>query len=272
MATYNATLEIIRLFDSPIKLCSITLNNDDLKKIGAFFSHPVSEFAGDKTGQITLDLKIKRNTLYFTEQSQSNSVNDLIFSLKSAYIYKMIVDKGLNDPSAILFQGSLRLADIIKLFEVTGRHLRHNLCDEQFKAIYREMIDIGNRPLLDVNFFENSNVYVKWLSNVLNDYTSYEQITKMEVSVLEREGLLNESLVQKQSQFIKDKNFHYYLVEENADYLKEIVVASKRKRMDRSPVYLLRDEITDQPIGSRKEASVFSELFDEKDENLTINF
>lgn len=183
------------------------------------------------------------------------------------------MEKGLNDPSKIIFQGSLNITDIIKLFEVNGRHLRQNLCDEQFNAIYKEMINTRNASI-DPKEFNKSNVYVSWLSNILNMYTPYEQITRTEVEILEREGLLDADLILKQKDFLRGKGLDYYLLKMEEPYWREFMVASKKKNISRSEIELLRNTIAGCEIeGALTSKNSFKRIFDRyRDNDLSLEF
>ena len=273
LSLYGPFADIARFLSAPTKLCSITFDSEDIKKIKPFFAGLFADVNRDSSDQITLDLKIKDCSLYFTEQGQSKSIKKLDFYLGNAYLYNTIVEKGLNDPPKIIFQGSLELADIIKLFEVTGRHLRQNLCDEQFNAIYKEMINTRNASI-DPKELKKSNVYVSWLSNILNMYTFYEKITQLEVDVLKEKGLLNEDLVLKQAEFLKGKSLDYYLLKTEEPYWREFMVASKKKNITRSEIKLLRNSLAGCKIdGMCASKGLFKRIFNRcKNEDLSLEF
>lgn len=273
LSLYGPFADIARFLSAPTKLCSITFDSEDTKKIKPFFAGLFADVNRDSADRITLDLKIKDCTLYFTEHGQSRSIKKLDFYLGNAHIYNTIVEKGLNDPSKIIFQGSLNITDIIKLFEVNGRHLRQNLCDEQFNAIYKEMINTRNASI-DPKEFKESNVYVSWLSNILNMYTPYERITRMEADVLRREGLLNEDLVLKQKEFLKGKDLDYYLLKMEEPYWLEFMTASKKKNVPRSETELIRNTIAGCEIeGALTSKNSFKRIFDRyKDNDLSLEF
>ena len=274
MLLYGPFSQIARFLSSPTKICSITFDSEEIKKIESSCYGSFSDISRDRAGRITLDLKIKNNMLYFTEHGQSRSIGNLDFYISKAYVYNTIVEKGLNDPSKITFQGSLGLSNFIKLFEITGRHLRQNLCDEQFNAIYSGMINVEHNPLVDSEKFKNSNFYTSWLSNILKVSTTYEHITRMEVELLEREGLLNEDLVLKQQDFLKGKGLYYYLFKLEEDYWKEFMVASKKKRVPRSDVMLIRNSLDGCGIDDGcMSKSLFERIFDrDKNDDLSLEF
>ena len=109
------------------------------------------------------------------------------------------------------------------------RHIRQHLSNEQLNTLYKEFIIRGNEQ----NARLSAHALSDWLEKTLDRsnlyYSSkYCEMYIMEEEFLKEKGLLNEDLVLKQKEFLRDKSLDYYRLEVEADYLREFMIASKK--------------------------------------------
>ena len=273
MSSYRSTEDIDKFFWSPTKICSIELNEQDLKKISSVLGWYIREEKKEGSNSITLDLKIKESDLYLTAKGKAQSVVDLEPFVPYGGIYNFVVGKMINDPDSVKFQGSLSMFDFIKLFEINMRHARQHLNEDQFNAVYKGLLAKSSEE----EGFRSSGIS-HWLSHHLNlqsnIFNKYTDMYNVEVNILEKNNLLDRGLIDEQNKFLKTVYFDYYRLEVDSDYLREFMVASKKKGIPRSDVTLIRNNFEEYKIESRFDvAKAFKKIFSKKkDSDLELEF
>ena len=264
MSSYKNTEDIDKFFWSPTKICSIELNEQDLEKISSVLGWYIREEIKEGTNSITLDLKIKGSDLYLTAKGKAQSVVDLEPFVPYGGIYNFVVDKMINDPDSVKFQGSLNMFDFIKLFEINMRHVRQHLSDEQFNAIYKDLLAKNSEE----EEFRSSGIS-HWLSHHLNLHSNifnkYTDMYNVEIDILKKNDILDTGLIDEQNNFLKTVYFDYYRLEVESEYLREFMVASKKKGVPRSDVTLIRNNFEEYKIEDPFQATkAFKKIFSKK--------
>lgn len=135
---------------SPVKICTIALNEQDLKKLPNLRNRIAYELynSSDMKEQVTqacVDLKIRNSDVYLTLKGKARELEEIDPFLGSGFIYNLIVEKMTKDPQSVQFQGSLDVRDFVKIYEISARHSRQYLNDDQFNLIYKAMIEMGTQ-------------------------------------------------------------------------------------------------------------------------------
>jgi len=96
----------------------------------------------------------------------------------------------------------------------------------------------------------------------------------VEVNLLEKNNLLDRGLIDEQNKFLKTVYFDYYRLEVDSDYLREFMVASKKKGIPRSDVTLIRNNFEEYKIEDPfNVTTAFKNIFDKrKEKDLELEF
>jgi hypothetical protein len=266
---------------SPVKICTIALNEQDLKKLPNLRNRIAYELynSSDMKEQVTqacVDLKIRNSDVYLTLKGKARELEEIDPFLGSGFIYNLIVEKMTKDPQSVQFQGSLDVRDFVKIYEISARHSRQYLNDDQFNLIYKAMIEMGTqRP--DSN--KISYIAISgWLEKIILNgsttlFNKYYGMYCCEEDLLEENDLKKEELVREQQRFLSDKKHDYYLLERDYEYMSEFMLASKKKNIVRSDVSLLREELGFSLTEGTVQSNTFKKIFDKrKEKDLELEF
>lgn len=264
--------DIDDFFSSPVKICSIKIDKKDIDEVPLRAIDYYARQMNDWDWPMSLDLKAKEDKLYFTLTGKAQSIEEIEPYLCDCASYGFIVNKALRDQGSVIFYGSLNIRDFIKLFEINMRHERRYLGDEQLNALYKELIIRGDEQ----NVRLSAHALSDWLEKTLDRSRAYKycEMYILEEEFLKEKGLLNEDPVLKQKEFLRDKSLDYYRLEVDSDYLREFMVASKKKGIPRSDVTLIRNNFEEYKIESRFDvAKAFKKIFSKKkDSDLELEF
>lgn len=266
---------------SPVKICTIALDERDLKKIPNLRNRIAYEQynSSDMKEQVTqayVDLKIRNSDVYLTLKGKARELEEINPFLGSGFIYNLIFEKMTKDPQSVQFQGSLDVRDFVKIYEISARHSRQYLNDDQFNLIYKAMIEMGTqRP--DSN--ETSYIAISgWLEKIILNgsttlFNKYYGMYCCEEALLEENDLKKEELVREQQRFLSDKKHDYYLLERDYEYMSEFMLASKKKNIVRRDVSLLREELGFSLTEGTVQSNTFKKIFDKrKEKDLELEF
>ena len=264
--------DIDDFFSSPVKICSIKIDKKDIDEVPLRAIDYYARQMNDWDWPMSLDLKAKEDKLYFTLTGKAQLIEEIEPYLCDCASYGFIVNKALRDRGSVIFYGSLNIRDFIKLFEINMRHERRYLGDEQLNALYKEFIIRGDEQNARLGAHALSN----WLEKTLNRSRAYKYCDMyiIEEEFLKEKGLLDENLVFAQQKFLKDKILNYYRLEVEPDYLREFMVASKKKGVPRSEVKLLRDNLDGCELKEPNQtAKLFKDIFSKrKSSDLELEF
>lgn len=184
---------------SPVKICTITLDEQDLKKIPTLRSKIAFEKYNDgnmreQVTQACVDLKIRDSDVYLTIKGKAQELESIDPFMGSGFIYNLVVEKMTKDPQNVQFQGSLDARDFVKIYEISARHSRQNLNDDQFNLIYKAMLEMGSqKPDVNQTFYIAIS---NWLEKIiLNNSSGY--FNKYYGMYCCEEGLLEENDLKK---------------------------------------------------------------------------
>ena len=263
--------DIDDFFSSPIKICSIKINKAEMDMIPFRSLNYYAKDLKDSDWPMILDVKAREDTLYLTFKGKAQPLGQFNPVAGSGPSYNFMVNKALEDSKSVDFYGSLNIRDFIKLFEINMRHQRQYFNDEQVNTIYEEIINSSYEHTILRPYAVSD-----WLRKTLNSSNSYKYCDMyiIEEEFLKEKGLLDENLVFAQQKFLKDKNFDYYRLEVEPDYLREFMVASKKKGVPRSEVKLLRDALDGCELKEpNRNAKLFKDIFSKrKNSDLELEF
>ena len=256
-------------FLSGINICKIFIPSKEIDQACEFLPNNLLISASDNY----LNIKIKNYRMLIEGKNEGKGqpyyTASLDFMLDNSKLYNFLVDKMLDERSSITWKGSLNTLDFIKMFEIIGRTQRPYLSNDQFKAIYLELLtSTGNNnvfPKHDTWLIHNIGSQQDWMHH----FILYE-----EVSVLEKRNLLDDEAVKAQKKLVGDNPIDYYFYDsKNLDYLLEFMLASKKKNIVRSDVSLLREELGFSLTEGTVQSNTFKKIFDKrKEKDLELEF
>ena len=266
---------------SSVKICTITFDEQDFKKLPELrsriaYEKYLSSSMSEEVTQACVDLRIRDSDVYLTLKGKARSLIEIGPFMVSSFIYNFIVEKMMNDPQSVQFKGSLDIRDFVKVYEISARHSRQNLNDDQFNLIYKTMLQMGTE---ESDFSGISYTTVSdWLEKIVinsssNHLNKYYRLYRCEEDLLEENDLKKDELVREQQRLLSDKRHEYYLLEKDYEYMSEFMIASKKKNIVRSDISLLREELGFSVIEGTVQSNTFKKIFAKREEkDLELEF
>lgn len=258
-----------------VHLCDIVFTREDLEKphLQKITSLKVELECADKPS-ITVGVSLKENALSFS--TKNGYIARIGYgNLSEAMFYQGVIKHMLENPDNVSYTGSIVLADILKCYEIEARHNRPFLDDEQFNAIYLEILQGESYKTLQRDSLWISGIIAKFRGNRSPSFSGdFEKFSEAELEILKINRLDQPSRVEKQvlaNQ--KDGDLCLNYGKYNEAYFKELIIASQESNAPRSEIQLIRDTLLGEDLGSNQEnlsdVSVFNKIFAKSDKSDT---
>ena len=264
---YNEKYELLKTGWYSVHLCDIVFTRDDLEKphLQKITSFKVELEIADKPS-ITVGVSLKENALSFS--TENGYIARIGYgNLSEAMFYQGVIKHMLENPDKVSYPGSIVLADVLKCYEIEARHNRPFLDDEQFNAIYLEILQGESYKTLQRDSLWVSGIIAKLRGNRSPSFSGdFEKFSEAELEVLKINRLDQPSRVEKQvlaNQKDGDLSLNYGKY--NEVYFKELIAASQDRYVPRSEIPLIRDTLLGEDLGDNSKnlsnASVFNKIF-----------
>lgn len=267
MIDCNEKYELLKTGWYSVHLCDIVFTREDLEKphLQKITSFRVElEIANNPL--ITVGVSLKENALSFS--MENGYIARIGYgNLSEAMFYQGVIKHMLENPDKVSYTGSIVLADVLKCYEIEARHNRPFLDDEQFNAIYLEILQGESYKTLQRDSLWVSGIIAKLRGNRSPSFSGdFEKFSEAELEVLKINRLDQPSRVEKQilaNQKDGDLSLNYGKY--NEAYFKELITASQERYAPRSEIKLIRDALLSENLGDGardlSNASVFNKIF-----------
>lgn len=267
MIDCNEKYELLKTGWYSVHLCDIVFTREDLEKphLQKITSFKVELEIADKPS-ITVGVSLRENALsFFTENGDIARIG--YGHLYESMFYQGVIKHMRENPDKVSYTGSIVLADVLKCYEIEARHNRPFLDDEQFNAIYLEILQGESYKIPERDSLWVSGIIAKLRGNPIPSFSGdFEKCSDIELEILRNNRLDQPSRVEKQvlaNQKDGDLSLNYGKY--NEAYLKELIAASQDRCAPRSEIPLIRDTLLGEDLGDNSRnlsnASVFNKIF-----------
>lgn len=275
MINCDEKYELLKTGWYSVHLCDVVFTREDLEKphLEKITSLKVELECADNP-LITVGISLKDNALsFFTENGDIARIG--YGNLSEAMFYQGVIKHMRENPDKVSYTGSIVLADVLKCYEIEARHNRPFLDDEQFNAIYLEILQGESYKIPERDSLWVSGIIAKLRGNPIPSFSGdFEKCSDIELEILRNNRLDQPSRVEKQvlaNQKDGDLSLNYGKY--NEAYLKELIAASQDHCAPRSEIQLIRDALLGENLGSNQEnlsdVSVFNKIFAKSDKSDT---